>query len=311
MIKYILKKVISKIFILFIVTIMVFILANISQVDPAESYARRTSVLVTDQQIEEVREELGLNDPIIIQYKNWLNNIIHYDFGKSLITGNKISDDIKPIIGPTFLLVITATIFALIVGIFIGAFCAIYKDGVFDRIIRFITLFGISVPGFWIGFLLVCLFAIKLNVIPVVSKINFKCLILPSITMAIGPASQYIRLIRNNILDNMNKDYVLYSRARGLPKRIVIYKHVLKNAIQPLIPIFFQNFANFIISSAIVESVFTWPGMGLYMIRAVICRDFKVVAFYVLLSAVIFSICSVISDVVNVKLNKQLMKDKG
>lgn len=311
MVKYILKKIISKIFVLFIVTIMAFVLANISRIDPAESYVRRTCMMATNQQVEDMREEIGLNDSIIIQYRNWLSNIMHSDFGTSLITGNKVLDDIKDIIGPTFLLVITSTLFALIGGILIGVLCAIYKDGVFDKIIRFITLSGISVPNFWVGFLLLCFFAIKLNIIPVVSKVNFRCLILPSITMAIIPIAQYIRLVRNSILDNMNKDYVLYSRARGLPKRIVIYKHVLKNAIQPLIPIFFQNFAYLIIGSAIVETVFTWPGMGLYMINAVIGRDFKVVVFYVLLSSVIFSICSIISDVVNVKFNKQLMKDKG
>lgn len=311
MLKYIFKNIISKIFILFIVTIMVFILANVSRVDPAENYVRRTSMIATTQQIEKMREELGLNDPIIIQYKNWLSNIVHGDFGTSLITGNKVLEDIKDIIGPTLLLVIASTIIAVIVGIFIGALCAIYKDGIFDKVMRFITLSGISIPNFWVGFILLYFFAIKLNAVPVVSNVNLRCLILPSVTMAIIPTAQYVRLVRNNILDNMTKDYVLFARARGLPKRIVIYKHVLKNAIQPLIPLVFQNFAHLIIGSAIVEVVFTWPGMGLYMINAVIGRDFEVVAFYVLLSAVIFSIFSIISDIVNVKFNKQLMIDKG
>lgn len=311
MLKSILKKVIIKIFILFLVTIMVFILANISKNDPAESYVRRNSAVVTDNQIQAVREELGLNYPIIVQYKNWINRVIHFDFGKSLITKENILDDIKMLIGPTFLLVITATIFSLIIGISIGMLCALFKDGIFDKIIRIVTLSGISVPNFWVGFLLLWFFSIKLDIVPVVSNINLKCLILPAFTMSIVQSSQYIRLVRNNILDNMNKDYVLYARARGLPKYIVVYKHVLKNAVQPLIPIFFQNFAALVIISPIVESVFTWPGMGGYMINAIICHDFKVVAFYVLLSALIFSICSIISDLVNVKFNKQLMKNEA
>ena len=310
MLKYILKKLISKIFVLFIVTIMVFVLANVSRVDPAESYVRRTSMIATMQQIEEMREELGLNVPVIIQYKNWLSNIVHGDFGTSLITGNTVTEDIKDIIGPTLLLVITSTIIAVFVGVLIGALCAVYKDGLFDKMIRFITLSGISIPNFWVGFILLYFFTIKLKAVPVVSEVNLKCLILPAITMAIIPTAKYIRLVRNNILDNINKDFVLYSRARGLPKKIVIYKHVLKNAIQPLIPLFFQTFAYKIIGSAIVEAVFTWPGMGLYMIQAVLGRDFEVVAFYVLVSAVIFSISSIASDIVNVKLNRQLMIGK-
>lgn len=311
MLKYIFKKIVSKIIVLFIVTIMVFVLANVSRVDPAESYVRRTSQIATTEQIEEMREALGLNDPILVQYKNWLKNVFHGDFGTSLITDNLVLDDIKVLIGPTLLLATTATIIAVVVGVLLGILCAIYKDRFFDKLIRFLTLSGISVPNFWIGFLLLYFFAIELHLVPVVSEVSLRCIILPSVAMAIMPTAQYIRLMRNSILDHMNKDYVLYSRARGLPKRIVVYRHVLKNAIQPLIPLFFQNFAYKIIGAAIIESVFTWPGMGSYMIHAVLGRDFEVVAFYVLFSAIVFSTTSITSDIVNGQLNKQLMMDRG
>ncbi len=301
------KKILSKILVLFIVTVMVFVLANISRVDPAESHVRRTGIMATQEQIEEVRENLGLNKPISVQYAYWLKNIIKGDFGTSLITGNKVLDDIKVTIGPTVLLVTVSTLLAIITGTLVGVYCSIKKEGIVDSGIRFITLTGISVPNFWIGFLLLFYFSVHLKWVPVVSQVNLKCLVLPAITMAIVPSAQYIKLIRNNILDNLKRDYVLYSMARGLPMTRIIVRQVLKNAIQPLIPLFFQNFAYLLIGSAIIEVVFTWPGMGLYMTNAVLGRDFEVVAFYVLLSAVVFSVCGIVSDVINAKLNKQLM----
>lgn len=306
---FIVEKIISKLIVFLVITLMAFILMNVSRIDPAESYVRRHATIPDQKVINELREEMGLNKPIMLQYINWLRDVSRLDFGMSLVTGNKVEDDIALHIKPTLFLVLVSLIIITVVATAFGVISAVYENTIIDRIIKTISLMGVSIPNFWAGFLLLYIFSLKLRLMPSISEVNLKGVLLPAITMALVPVSHYSRFLRANMLEELNSDYILNCYAKGLRRSKIIFIHALKNAAQPMIPIFFQNIGYLITGSVIIEAVFSWPGLGMYTLHAIIDRDFPVVA-YILLSAVIFSICSIAAEIVGVRINKRLMESR-
>ncbi|WP_432407527.1 ABC transporter permease [Wukongibacter sp. M2B1] len=307
---FIVEKIISKLIVFLVITLMAFILMNVSRIDPAESYVRRHATIPDQKVINELREEMGLNKPIMLQYINWLRDVSKLDFGMSLVTGNKVEDDIALHIKPTLFLVLVSLIIITVVATAFGVISAVYENTIIDRIIKTISLMGVSIPNFWAGFLLLYIFSLKLRLMPSISEVNLKGVLLPAITMALVPVSHYSRFLRANMLEELNSDYILNCYAKGLRRNKIIFIHALKNAVQPMIPLFFQNIGYLITGSAIIEAVFSWPGLGMYTLHAIIDRDFPVVVAYILLSAVIFSICSIAAEIVGVRINKRLMESR-
>lgn len=306
--KYLAKRILSKILMLVIITFIAFVLMNISRVDPAESYVRRHATVPDKEVIENLREEMGLNKPVVVQYFDWISNIVRLDFGTSLVTGNKVIDDMYFYIKPTLLIVLVCLIITVFFTILFGILSAVYENTLLDKIIRCINIMGVSVPNFWIGFVLLYIFALKLRWIPSLNKVSLIGSILPAITMALLPICHYSRLLRVNIVEEFEKEYILNCYARGVSKFHIVMIHALKNAIQPLIPLFFQNIGYLIIGSAVIESVFTWPGLGLYTLHGIFNRDFPVVIAFIILSAIIFSINGIISEFIELNINKKLME---
>ncbi|GMQ56585.1 nickel ABC transporter permease subunit NikB [Vallitalea sediminicola] len=308
---YIRKRLIGLIFVLIGITFFSFVLANISPIDPAEAYMRRSTQNVTQEQIQRCREEMGYDLPIHKQYFRWVSNVIRGDFGESLATGNPVAMEISKRFPKTLMLVVVALIMIIIISIPIGIISANYKDSFFDHLIRVMTIFGISIPGFWLGFMLLYLFAVKLKLVSVVGNGEMKNIILPAITLAIGIIASNIRFLRANMLENMNMDYVVYAKARGISNRRIIWKHVFKNALPPLITLFGQTIGFMIAGTVIVESVFSWPGLGIFAINAIAARDLPFISIYVLLMAVIFVVCNLFADIINIFLNPQMLKKGG
>lgn len=297
------KRIYELIIILIGVSILSFVFSNISTIDPAEAFARRSIVNPTNEQINEIREEMGYDKPIYIQYMQWLKNFFRGDFGTSLITQNAVSKDILHRLRGTLLIVGMAFLWIIVITILLSIFAASNKDSFIDYIIRAISIVGISLPGFWVGFILLTVFAITIPVFKVVDYGNLKSLILPSLTLAIPIIASSVRVLRATILSNLNKDYVLYARARGIPMRQIMFKHVLKNSIPPIITLLFQNIGFMIGGSAIIESVFSWPGIGMYFVNAIIGRDLPAINGCVLVIAIIFVICNLLAEIINKMIN--------
>lgn len=311
MVTYIKKRLIGFIIVLIGITFLSFVMANFSPIDPAEAFMRRNIQNASEEQIQNLREEMGLNQQIYKQYFRWVSNAIRGDFGQSLTTGNSVSMEIAKRIPSTLKLVGIALIMIVIISIPIGVLCANYKDSFFDNLTRVMTIFGISIPNFWIGFMFLYLFAVKLELVPVVGHGEMKNIFLPAITLAIGIIALNIRFLRANMLENMNMDYVVYAKARGISNRKIIWKHVLKNALPPLITLFGQTIGFMIAGTVIVENVFSWPGLGSFVIKAIVARDLPFISAYVLLMAVIFVTCNLLADIVNIFVNPRILKGSG
>lgn len=300
------KKIVELIIILIGVSILSFAFSNVSSIDPAEAFTRRNIVNPSEEQINEIRHKMGYDEPMYMQYIHWFKNCLKGDFGTSLVTQNPVLEDILGKLIATLTIVGMAFIWIVLFTILLSVLTAINKDSIADHIIRIITIFGISLPSFWLGFLLLTLFAITFSVFKVVDYGGIKSIILPSITLAVPIISSSVRVLRATILSNLSKDYVLYARARGLPLRKIIFRHVLKNALPPTITLFFQNIGFMIGGSAIVESVFSWPGLGNYFVNAILGRDLPAINGCVLIIATIFIICNFIAEFINIILNPHM-----
>lgn len=311
MIRYIRNRLIGLIIVLIGVTILSFIFSNISNVDPAEALARRSMINPTSKQIEELREEMGLNLPIHKQYLNWVGQFIKGNLGIALLTRNPVSVDIAEKMPATLLLVGMAFLWIILITFPISILSAIRKDSFFDHALRMITIIGISIPNFWLGFIMLIMFAIIIPIFDVVDYGSFKSLILPSLTLAIPIISSSIRLFRATILSNMNKDFVTYAKARGISRTNIIWKHILKNSMPPMVTVFCQHLGYMMAGSAIIENVFSWPGIGSHLVNAIIGRDLPTINGCVLVIAVIFVLCNLLADTVNITINPKMLNEEG
>ncbi len=308
MIFYIKKRLFSLIFVLIGVTVFSFILSNIAPIDPSEAYVRRKNVSASEEQIEAMRKEMGFDLPIHKQYFIWVGNAVKGDFGESYTTGVPVIKEIAHAFPYTLKLVGVALLIIIILVIPISMLCVRYKNSFFDNFIRIITLIGISTSNFWLGFIVLYFFAVVLNVVNVLSYGKMENVLLPAITFAIPIAAFNIRVLRANMLENVNKDHIIYAKARGIPNRILIYKHVFKNSLPPVITLFGQTVGYMIAGTAIIENVFSWPGLGNYALKAIIDRNLPAINAFVLIMGVVFVICNLLADILNMYINPLTLK---
>ncbi len=311
MLRYVAKRLVGLVVVLLGVTLLSFVVANTSDVDPAEAYMRLSGMIVTDEAVENMRHEMGLDQPVITQYVDWVKDAVKLDFGKSYVSRSDVGHELMSRFPATLLLVAAAMVLAIVVTAFLGILSALHKSTILDKIIHGLTLIGASTPQFWLGYILVLLFAVRFKLVPVTGYGSLGTIMLPALTLAVPIIGTNVRVLRANILENMNQDYVLYAKARGLSNRRIIGKHVLKNAAAPLLTIFAQTFGHTVASSMIVESVFAWPGVGNYAVSAILNRDMPVVCAYILIMAVIFVACNLIADVLSLQINPRLLTEGG
>jgi ABC-type dipeptide/oligopeptide/nickel transport system permease component len=290
--------------VLFGVSLLSFSLSAISPVDPAEAFARRTNFTgVTPEKIQEIRIQMGLDKPIHIQYLNWLRGVVNGDLGISLMSRKPVTADIRALLPLTLKLSGLSLLLVALLSIPIAALCAARKNGVFDHITRGVTIVGLSMPNFWLGFLLLLIFAVTFPIFKVVQTGDgLQALFLPAFALAIPIASSSIRIFRATVLAEMNKDYVTFARARGLSSRRVLWLHVMKNALPPMLTMLCQFFGYMIAGCAVLETVFSLNGLGGYMVNAIIGRDLPAINGCVLVIALIFVAVNTLADLINAKI---------
>lgn len=300
------KKLFGVLVVLLSVSSLSFILANISTIEPAEAIARHIYTNPTEEQIHAIRHEKGLDHPIHIQYMNWVSNALKGDLGTSYQTEKPVIEEMPQKLLATLSLVGMAFIWIVLLTIPLSIASIKKKNGLIDHFIRGVTILGISLPTFWLGFILLTALAVSIPIFKVVDYGNLKSLILPSIAMAVPVICSSVRILRTTLLENLKSDYVIYAKARGLSENEILYKHVLKNALPPIVTLFFQNIGMMIGTSAIVESVFSWPGLGNYFVHSIMNRDLPVITACVLILGFIFVASNGVGEVVNRLLNPNL-----
>lgn len=297
MVSYIVKRLLSLIPVLVGISLITFLILRLTPGDPAEAYLRLSQIPPTEAAVAAVRTELGLDRPLPVQYGDWLVKALTLDFGRSYATHRPVWDEMMLLVPATAQLAGVSLLITLIISIPMGIFSALYKDGWFDNFCRLLAFTSASTPNFWLGFLLMYFFSLKLDLLPTLGRGSWEHFILPAVTLSFAYIATYIRLLRTSMLENLDQQFVLYARARGLKESWVIGRHVLKNAMLPVVTALGMSIGHLLSGSVIVESVFAWPGIGRFCVSAILNRDYPVVQCFVLMMSFIFVIANLLVDI--------------
>lgn len=232
--------------------------------------------------------------------------VFQLDFGHSYVTNQPVWDEVTARMPATLQLAVSSIFLAVLISIPLGFLSAIYKNSLIDRFSRLLSYLGASIPQFWLGYLLIFFFSVKLNLFPVEGRGSWAHLVLPTVTLSLALIAIYTRLLRASVLEQMQESYVLYARTRGIKEKVIMVKHVLKLAISPVITGLGMNVGKLLTGTIIVEQVFSWPGFGRYFVDAIFNRDIPVIQCYVLLAACLFIVCNLIVDLVQLAMDPRI-----
>jgi peptide/nickel transport system permease protein len=319
---YILKRLIQLIPVIIGVTIIAFSLIHIAPGDPARTMLGQHA---TEKELNEIRDKYGLDEPIYVQYGIWLNDVLHGDLGRSILTNNQVSDEIGERFPNTIELTIGAMLFAILIGGVAGIISASKQYSITDYTVMGVALFGISMPVFWLGIMLMLVFGVWLGWLPIGGRIdllipfqrvtgfmvidsiitgNFRAfvdvmrhLILPSLALGTIPMAMIARVTRSSMLEVLRQDFIRTERAKGLSETVVIYKHAVRNAMVPVVTVIGLNFGLLLAGAILTETVFSWPGVGRLVVEAVYERDYPLVIGCILVFAIVFVVVNLITDI--------------
>lgn len=318
--EFLIKRILHIIPVLIGLSILIFALSRIM---PGDSVRLALGPEATQEQIEVMRDSMGLDDPLPIQYFNYMKGVFKGDMGQSLRTNRNVVTDLIETFPATFELISISMIISIFLGIPLGVISAVRKNKWEDHLTRVIALSGIALPRFWLAIMLQILFAYWFSILPIVGRgdivpttitgmrildslltLNFTALvtsvqhiILPSIALSVATLAQIMRLTRSNMLEQLNKDYILAAKSYGLPKGIIVYKYMLKNALTSTLTIIGLSFASLLGNAFLVEAVFGWPGMAQYGVQGLIYKDYNAIVGVTLVIGVVFAVANLIVDI--------------
>ena len=319
---YIVKRLAMLVPVMLGVSIIAFSLIHLAPGDPARTMLGERA---TQEQLNEIREKYGLDKPLYVQYGIWLNGVLHGDLGRSITTHEEVAKEIGDRLPNTMELSIAAMIFAIIVGVFAGIISATKQYSITDYTCMGIALFGISMPVFWLGIMLMMIFGVFLGWLPIGGRIDLlipfqrvtgfmifdsiitgnlpalisvlRHLTLPAIALGTIPMAMIARVTRSSMLEVLRQDFIRTERAKGLSERMVIYKHAVRNAMVPVVTVIGLNVGLLLSGAILTETVFSWPGVGRLVVNAVYERDYPLVVGCILVFAIIFVIVNLITDI--------------
>jgi peptide/nickel transport system permease protein len=303
MARYALKRIAWTVVVLWAIVTLTFGATFLSPIDPARSYA---GLRASNETVERVREDFGLDDPIWVQYGRYLARIAQGDLGRSFSTNEPVRESIIERLPDTALLAFAAGIVGLALGVPLGLAAALSRGSGLDRAILVFSLTGIVIPSFVLGFLLLYFLAFRLGWFPLGGSGSLSHLVLPAVTLGVASAAWYARMLRSTTLNILSEDFVRLARAKGLSERIVIGRHVLRNAISPIIAMVAIDIGVLLGGVLVIERVFAWPGIGDQAWRAMTFNDVPMVMGTVLIAAFFVTLFNLIADLVNAAIDPRV-----
>ena len=303
MVHYILRRLLMIFPTLIGITLVSFLILQFVPGDPASVIAGGEA---DEETIQAVRQVLGLDKPIYVQYGVFLKNIIRGNFGESLRTKNDVVSEIWPRFVNTLQLTLASISCSIIIGIVVGTVAATFQNTLFDYLLMVFVLLGISTPRFWSGLIIILIFSVYLAWFPAGGAAGFSSLILPSLTLALPSIAATARMTRSSMLEVLRQDYIKTARAKGQKESKVIYKHALKNALIPTVTIVSMQFGHLLGGAVLVETVFSWPGLGRLIVDAIFARDYPVVQGGVMLFACSFLLVNLFVDILYTYLDPKI-----
>lgn len=287
--KFIFNRLLQLIPLLLGISLLSFLVMHLAPGDPTALFIDPN---IDPLELARVRANWGLDQPIIIQYLVWLKNALLLDFGRSYTTGLPVITEIGERLPMTLLLMIPSFILTLLITIPVGVISAVKKNSWFDNLFTFFSFAGMAIPTFWLGLMLMLVFSVKLHWLPAVGN-----LALPLITMTIGSLAGLTRYQRGAMLEVLNQEYIRVARAKGLPERLVIFKHALRNALLPTITILGLSLPDLFGGAFVIETIFAWPGMGRLGVQAIFQRNYPTIMGIVMVSAILIIVGNLLADI--------------
>lgn len=297
MVKYIIKRFLMMIPIILVVAIIIFTLMSFVPGDPATIQA--SGQVLTEEQLDAIRESMGLNEPFFQRLLTYLKDVfLHLDFGISYQSGSPVGPELLTRFWTTFRIAVIGMVLMVLIGVPIGIRSAVKANSVEDRLSMFITLIGNSMPLFWLALMLALLFSLKLKWLPSYGSDNWKCFVLPCVCVALEGMAGIARQTRSSMLEVIRSDYITTAWSKGLPARKVIYGHALSNALIPIITVIGSQFGRLIGGVVVVETIFSIRGLSVYLLNGINSRDYPVVQGCLIVIAFLFSMVMLIADLV-------------
>lgn len=282
---------------------VVFLLLYVAPGDPVQAMVGEQADSAT---VARLRRELKLDAPLPVQFGHYVGGIATGNLGRSYITNRKIVDDIAERFPKTLLLAISAMSIAILVGVSVGVACAIKPNGWFDRLALGFTYIGISFPVYWVGLIFIVVFAVTLRWLPASGYGSVKFLILPALTLGMRSIAYLARITRSSMLEVLSSDHIRTARAKGLSEAMVRWRHALRNALIPVVTVIGLDFGAYLTGSILTETIFSWPGIGRYVVQAISRRDLPAVQGAVLFLSVVFVLVNVITDLAYQKVDPRV-----
>ncbi|WP_289140103.1 ABC transporter permease [uncultured Brevibacillus sp.] len=292
--QYIFKRLVSGIIVLFGLSVFTFMLIHFIPGDPVRIMLGQRA---TVEQIEMLREELGLNKPLVVQYVNYASGVVKGDLGTSLKTGRPVSTEIAERFPATAKMAVASLGVAIVVGVGLGVLAARFKDTFLDGLIMTFSTFGMALPGFWLGLLMILVFSVYLGWFPIAGGTGFMDIVMPAFTLGTLMATALCRLTRAGMVEVLSNDYIRTARAKGMGERIVLLRHAFRNVMIPIVAVIGLEFAGLLGGAVIVEQVFNWPGIGTLAIQAISSRDFPMIQGTTLFIGAIYVFVVILIDV--------------
>ncbi|UUC41367.1 ABC transporter permease [Clostridioides difficile] len=317
MLKLILNRVKVLIPMLILISILSFGLLELAPGDPADAYI---NPLMSAQDIENIRVNMGLDKPVYVRYLSWLKNTLSGNLGISYINHMPVTEQIMEKMGNTFILMGTSLIFSILVAIPLGIFLAVNKNSITSKISSIFNYIGVSIPSFWIGMILISIFSVKLNIFPSGGMHTIgndsigdlvKHLVLPVITLGLYNTAIFTNYVEASVNEQLKKQYVVTARAKGLSEKVILFKHVLKNSLTSLVTILGMSIQKLVTGTFVTEVVFSWPGMGRLMIDSIFSRDYTVIMAITMLSALFLILGNLVADILYLLIDPKIKSSKG
>ena len=304
--RYFVRRILETIPLMLIISIFVFMFIHLLPGDPAKTLA---GVEATVEEVEAIREEWGLNDPLIVQYGNYMKDLFRGDMGRSLKSSTPVTELILSRFQYTIQLVLAGVLWAPALGIFIGVMCAIKRGKAFDLGGMLFAIAGLSAPGFWVGLMLIQVFAVNLGWLPSGGLDSWRSLILPSVVMGLGIMATLARYSRSSMLETLREDYVRTARAKGQKESVVMFRHAFKNSLIQVVTILGLQIGGLLSGSVITETIFSIPGMGRLLVDSIAYRDYPAIQGLLMIFALQYVLINLFVDLLYGVINPKIRFD--
>ncbi len=306
MLQYIIKRCLAVIPTLLGISVLLFVMQAMLPGDPAQVLAGQ---MATPREIENIREQLGLNRPLIVQYGAFLGRLVQLDLGRSARTQNPVREEVFARLPNTILLAVIAIFLACLFGIPAGVIAAVRPYSWIDYTVTSLALFGISMPVFWLGLLLVWVFSVTLHWLPAGGTGSWKHLVMPSFTLAAFIVAFIARMTRATMVEALSQDYTTTARSKGLREEVVIVKHALKNALIPIITVVGLQFGLLLGGAVLTETVFAWPGLGRLIVDSILGRDYPMIQGAILIFGLLYILVNLAVDLLYAAVDPRIRYD--